>query len=144
MLRHIRDEDIWRHVHLNETLLHLTSLLRRMTMNRLDNYTDLIRTLNITDDDIKYVIDYFDNDNRTAQKTASEPIGCYCNGTVRNLAVGYRNYHGYVALMVCLFGTLANMLNIVVLTRKNMVTAPINKILTGLATADMLVMLEYY
>ncbi|XP_076225892.1 uncharacterized protein LOC116423912 isoform X1 [Nomia melanderi] len=143
MLRHTRDEDTWRHVHLNETLLQLRSLLRRMTMNRLDNYTDLIRTFNITDEDIKYVIDYFDNDNQTAQKTASEPTGCYCNGTVRNLAVGYRNYHGYVALMVCVFGTLANMLNIVVLTRKNMVTAPINKILTGLATADMLVMLEY-
>lgn len=49
----------------------------------------------------------------------------------------------YFSLAVCLFGSIANILNIVVLTRRDMVTAPINKILTGLAVADMLVMLEY-
>lgn len=49
----------------------------------------------------------------------------------------------YVSLAVCLFGTIANLLNAAVLTRKEMSSAPINRILTGLAVADMLVMLEY-
>lgn len=92
--------------------------------------------MNITDADLDYVNNYID-------KIGSDQAGCYCNNSIRDLAVAYKNYHGYVALVVCLFGTLANMLNIVVLTRKDMVATPINRILTGLATADMLVMLDY-
>ena len=45
--------------------------------------------------------------------------------------------------MVCLFGTIANLINVAVLTRREMATNPINRILTGLAVADVLVMLEY-
>lgn len=59
------------------------------------------------------------------------------------MATSYRHYHGYASLIVCVFGTIANLLNIVVLTRKELVTTPINRILTGIAVADMLVMLEY-
>ncbi|KAF8782900.1 Sex peptide receptor like protein [Argiope bruennichi] len=58
----------------------------------------------------------------------------------------YRNFyssiHGYISIMVCLFGITANCMNIIVLTRKNMVS-PINVILTGLAVADMMVMISY-
>ncbi|CAL1275932.1 unnamed protein product [Larinioides sclopetarius] len=58
----------------------------------------------------------------------------------------YRNFyssiHGYISIMVCLFGITANCMNIIVLTRKNMVS-PINVILTGLAVADMMVMVSY-
>jgi hypothetical protein len=50
--------------------------------------------------------------------------------------------HGYVSLVVCLFGCVANSLNIAVLTRREM-TSPTNALLTGLAVADLLVMLEY-
>ena len=50
--------------------------------------------------------------------------------------------HGYVSLIVCLFGSVANSLNIAVLTRREM-TSPTNALLTGLAVADLLVMLEY-
>ena len=39
--------------------------------------------------------------------------------------------HGYLSLVVCIFGTIANILNIVVLTRKEMNGSPINRILTG-------------
>lgn len=42
-----------------------------------------------------------------------------------------------------MFGTFANILNIVVLTRKDMANAPINKILKWLAVTDMFVMIEY-
>jgi hypothetical protein len=35
----------------------------------------------------------------------------------------YKPIHGYLAACVCVFGVLANILNIVVLTRKNMLTS---------------------
>ncbi|XP_015918740.1 G-protein coupled receptor dmsr-1-like [Parasteatoda tepidariorum] len=58
----------------------------------------------------------------------------------------YRNFyasiHGYISLVVCLFGITANIMNVIVLTRKNMISA-INVILTGLAVADMFVMFSY-
>ncbi|KAG7203011.1 hypothetical protein KM043_010139 [Ampulex compressa] len=131
-------------MHLNASLQHLKVLLRGVTtMYRLENYTDIFRRLNITDEDIDYVNNFSFENLTGVQTTPVHATPCYCNGAVRDLAVEYKNYHGYVALMVCLFGTLANMLNIVVLTRKDMVAAPINRILTGLASADMLVMLEY-
>ncbi|KAJ1532349.1 hypothetical protein ONE63_000953 [Megalurothrips usitatus] len=50
--------------------------------------------------------------------------------------------HGVVSLLVCLFGSVANGLNIAVLTRREM-SSPTNAILTGLAVADLLVMVEY-
>lgn len=54
----------------------------------------------------------------------------------------YSNIHGIVCLLVCIFGSIANTLNIVVLTRREM-RSPTNAILTGLAVADLLVMLDY-
>lgn len=54
----------------------------------------------------------------------------------------YRDIHGYVSLLVCIFGSIANSLNIIVLTRKEMRSAT-NAILTGLAVADLLVMIDY-
>ncbi|XP_042143108.1 G-protein coupled receptor dmsr-1-like [Ixodes scapularis] len=48
------------------------------------------------------------------------------------------NLHGYLSMTVCIFGIVANVLNIIVLTRRNMVS-PTNSILTGLAVADILV-----
>ena len=41
----------------------------------------------------------------------------------------YKDVHGYLAATVCVFGIIANILNIVVLTRKNMISAT-NCILT--------------
>lgn len=54
----------------------------------------------------------------------------------------YRSIHGYLSLLVCVFGSVANVLNICVLSRREM-RSPTNAILTGLAVADLLVMLEY-
>ncbi|KAI1285334.1 Sex peptide receptor [Halotydeus destructor] len=58
----------------------------------------------------------------------------------RDTYTGY--VHGYLAIVVCVFGILTNLVNIVVLTRKEMATAT-NAILTGLAVADLLVMASY-
>ncbi|XP_022286960.1 G-protein coupled receptor dmsr-1-like [Crassostrea virginica] len=54
----------------------------------------------------------------------------------------YAKYHGYISVFVCIFGIIANFANIVVLTRKNMITS-VNIILTWLAVADTLKMLDY-
>ncbi|KAM7356619.1 G-protein coupled receptor dmsr-1-like isoform 1-T2 [Cochliomyia hominivorax] len=70
----------------------------------------------------------------------SEPL--YCGTGVDNFHTSYKNLHGYVSLIVCILGTIANTLNIIVLTRREM-RSPTNAILTGLAVADLAVMLEY-
>ena len=54
----------------------------------------------------------------------------------------YQRYHGYLASVVCVFGIVANTLNIVVLTRPNMISST-NCILTGLAVSDGLTMAAY-
>lgn len=54
----------------------------------------------------------------------------------------YTNFHGYIALLICLLGSAANSVNIAVLSRKEMASST-NSILTGLAVADLLVMLDY-
>jgi len=46
----------------------------------------------------------------------------------------YQRYHGYLASVVCVFGIIANTLNIIVLTRPNMISST-NCILTGLAVS---------
>uniref|UniRef100_A0A1B0BG75 G-protein coupled receptors family 1 profile domain-containing protein n=1 Tax=Glossina palpalis gambiensis TaxID=67801 RepID=A0A1B0BG75_9MUSC len=67
----------------------------------------------------------------------------YCKGEFYQLLKAYNSVHGYVALMICIFGTIANILNVIVLTKKDMAKAPINKILKWLAVADMFIMIEY-
>ena len=55
----------------------------------------------------------------------------------------YEPLHGYLAVIICVLGTIFNMMNILVLTHKDMRTNPINLLLTGIAVADMMVMVEY-
>ena len=55
----------------------------------------------------------------------------------------YLSIHGQLAMVVCIFGTLFNVANILVLTHRDMKMNPINMILTGIAVADCLVMVEY-
>jgi len=76
-------------------------------------------------------------------KPSSGMTECYCSGTLRKVLLSYRSVHGYFSLVVCVFGTVANVLNVAVLTRRDMASTPINRILTSIAFADMLVMLEY-
>ncbi|XP_059615087.1 G-protein coupled receptor dmsr-1 isoform X2 [Phlebotomus argentipes] len=74
---------------------------------------------------------------------AQRECSSYCGGTLRDVFTGYRAIHGYISLVICIFGTIANILNIIVLTRKEMSKAPINIILKWLAVTDMIVMIEY-
>ncbi|XP_069115401.1 G-protein coupled receptor dmsr-1-like [Argopecten irradians] len=62
---------------------------------------------------------------------------------LRQFEEWYKPIHGYSAAIVCVFGVIANILNIVVLTRKNMQTST-NVILTGLAISDGATMAAYF
>lgn len=62
---------------------------------------------------------------------------------IQKFSIKYAKIHGYLSACVCLFGFLANIFNIVVLTRRNMITST-NVILTGLAIADLFTMLDYF
>lgn len=114
-------------------------------MYQLQNYMDIIRGLNITEEEIDIYFRQLYGNFTDYRSDCIETIHltCYCNDAIRDLATQYKNYHGYASLLVCSFGTLTNMLNIVVLTRKDTKAASINRILTGLAVTDALVMLEY-
>ena len=63
----------------------------------------------------------------------------WCNN---NFQEWYPSVHGWLAMLVCILGTLFNLANILVLTHKDM-RNPVNMILTGIAVADCLIMIEY-
>ncbi|GBP37023.1 Sex peptide receptor [Eumeta japonica] len=66
----------------------------------------------------------------------------YCVPGANEFNRQYSRLHGYIALVICVVGSATNSINIAVLSRREM-TSPTNSILTGLAVADLLVMLEY-
>ncbi|KAG7307302.1 hypothetical protein JYU34_007467 [Plutella xylostella] len=66
----------------------------------------------------------------------------YCEPGGRHFQRVYVQAHGYIALALCLLGSAANSVNIAVLSRREMASST-NSILTGLAVADLLVMLDY-
>ena len=67
------------------------------------------------------------------------PVAIECSSLFK-FADAYRPIHGYVSLMVCTVGITLNVLNIVVLTRSNLIIRPTNLILTALAICDLLTM----
>lgn len=122
-------------------------------MFKCDNpkFNDLInefsrdKSYNLTErqlETLRCIMELMEMENSTNFTENVEDIDC--GGRLKNVAEIYgKNYHPYLAIIVCLFGTIANILNIAVLTRKDMACAPINRILTALAVAEMLVMIEY-
>ncbi|XP_052737677.1 G-protein coupled receptor dmsr-1-like isoform X2 [Bicyclus anynana] len=65
-----------------------------------------------------------------------------CVPGATNFNKAYSRLHGYIAIVICIIGSATNSINIAVLSRREMVSST-NSILTGLAVADLLVMLEY-
>ena len=61
---------------------------------------------------------------------------------LHNFSAMYGNWHGYITLTICAIGIPLNLVNVTVLTRKNMQT-PINCILTWLAVSDIATMVSY-
>ncbi|XP_072943737.1 G-protein coupled receptor dmsr-1-like isoform X1 [Epargyreus clarus] len=66
----------------------------------------------------------------------------YCIPGATNFNKAYSRLHGYIAIVICIVGSATNSINIAVLSRREMIS-PTNSILTGLAVADVFVMLEY-
>ncbi|KAB0795454.1 hypothetical protein PPYR_12293 [Photinus pyralis] len=82
----------------------------------------------------------YEETQNIANKSLLDDNTTYCD--LVTFSVSYRSVHGYLSILVCVFGSIANILNICVLSRREM-RSPTNAILTGLAVADLLVMLEY-
>ncbi|CAJ0590452.1 unnamed protein product [Cylicocyclus nassatus] len=57
----------------------------------------------------------------------------------REVHLFYKPIHTYLSIIMCIFGTVANFCNIVVLTRRQMRT-PVNMILTAMACCDTVVL----
>lgn len=73
--------------------------------------------------------------------SAMLPDPHYCKN-FKLVGSAYKKMHGYTSVSICTFGVLANTLNLIVLTRKEMINST-NAILTGLALADLFKMAEY-
>ncbi|XP_050074726.1 G-protein coupled receptor dmsr-1-like [Anopheles maculipalpis] len=97
--------------------------------------------INVTDGPVHGVA-AGDEDGATNLSATTTMHLLYCGKTLDDFHTSYAKAHGIVCLLVCIFGSIANTLNIVVLTRREM-RSPTNAILTGLAIADLLVMLDY-
>lgn len=107
----------------------------------LENSTKL-EELNITLEQYYQLLQLITN-NTNKPETTKSTCGEF-DWSIEHYAVIYAaSYHVYLALIVCIFGAVFNILNIIVLTRKDMASVPINKILTGIAMADVVVMIEY-
>lgn len=100
-----------------------------------------LRGLNLTQEEFRYLLNI--TYVPTATNNEDELVGCYCDGGLKRYSLWFRAVHGYVSLFLCVFGALANALNIAVLTRKDLAGSPINRILCSLAAADLALMLEY-
>lgn len=61
---------------------------------------------------------------------------------LQDIGQAYNKVHGSASIAICIFGTVANILNFIVLTRKEMINST-NAILTGLAVSDLLNLVEY-
>ena len=84
------------------------------------------------------VIPLGDTANATEAVTQME----YTQSDLEAFTGWYQGIHGYTSMVVCILGLAFNIMNVVVLTRKNMITST-NTILTALAIADMMTMLTY-
>ncbi|XP_013407406.1 sex peptide receptor-like [Lingula anatina] len=80
-----------------------------------------------------------DASNFSSNSTGS---GHGLQGGLMHFSEVYKNIHGGLAVTICIFGIVANILNIIVLTRKSMRTST-NFILTALAVSDGLTMAAY-
>ncbi|OWF46712.1 sex peptide receptor-like [Mizuhopecten yessoensis] len=79
--------------------------------------------------------------NETNMTGRSDECGSHTEGLLAYACFIF-SIHGYASLIICCFGVPTNIVNIVILTRKNL-RSPINCILAGIAIADVLTMLCY-
>ncbi|XP_032777570.1 LOW QUALITY PROTEIN: uncharacterized protein LOC116916429 [Daphnia magna] len=121
---------------------------------------EFLEKANITDEDLDYFFNYtVVLVQKTETVTSSTIAGLDSDVSVSNepdpvdgsytgCGMGLHKpsvhlVHGILSLIICLAGCLANIVNIVVLSRRELRRNAINRILCSLAVADFLLMLEY-
>lgn len=102
----------------------------------------VFRHLNITEADYDLIHNLTGKEATTLLQSENESFNCYCRH-LRGFQLAYRPIHGYLSFFICIVGVLSNILNIIVLTRREMSALPINRILRGLALTDIVLMIEY-
>jgi hypothetical protein len=121
----------------------------------------LLEKANITDDDLDYFFNYtvvlvqktdmstlatipgLESDDSTNSDEPETVDGSYTGCGMGLHKPSVHLVHGILSLIICLAGCLANIVNIVVLSRRELRRNAINRILCSLAVADFLLMLEY-
>ena len=78
------------------------------------------------------------NDTKTDMTLADD----LDSSALTELGKWFTSIHGYLSIIVCLFGIFTNIINITVLARKDM-RNPTNALLTWLAVSDVLTMIPY-
>lgn len=92
-------------------------------------------------------ISFHPSENDTVYSTTEEKSSTFLDqatiDSLEDFRIAFGSIHGYISVVVCVFGIIANTANIVVLTRKNMIISITNLILLWLAVMDILKMLDY-
>ena len=70
-------------------------------------------------------------------------FGAGCGIGLHKIRSDIHFIHGYLSVLICVIGCLANIVNILVLSQRELRRTAINRILCSLAVADFLLMLEY-
>lgn len=91
------------------------------------------------DRDLK-ILENWNRSNTSTTSTSNINLSSVC--FFKEFQEFYHPIHGWLAMLVCMVGTLFNLANILVLTHKDM-RNPVNMILTGMAVADFLNNFEY-
>ncbi|KAF7264598.1 hypothetical protein GWI33_022970, partial [Rhynchophorus ferrugineus] len=132
-----------------------SSLRASLNNNNLTYFRHLITELlpnkkaNVSDDFVEKVLTILKQKfatmgDESSWTTSNETQSWFCGETIKSWTSAYADtYHAHFAITICFFGILTNSFNIIILTRKDMAAAPINRILAALAWADMFLMLEY-
>lgn len=131
----------------NSSAIRFNNALKNIANEDISFFENQNSSVAFSDQEMEHYVKLLKFANLTLNRFKTRVRGsstCFCNSDVRAIGDIYKSeIHGILSLMVCTFGIVANLLNIVVLTHKELSATPINRILTGLAVTDLLVMLEY-
>ncbi|XP_046662887.1 uncharacterized protein LOC124355778 [Homalodisca vitripennis] len=92
-------------------------------LSQMRNRSEALRQSGLSHEGLQALFNFTEADLEFLFNTSRDPepvVPAYCEGTLREVAAGYRQIHRYASLLVCVFGTIANLLNIILLTRKKL------------------------
>uniref|UniRef100_A0A915JCV7 G-protein coupled receptors family 1 profile domain-containing protein n=1 Tax=Romanomermis culicivorax TaxID=13658 RepID=A0A915JCV7_ROMCU len=80
--------------------------------------------------------------NRSTYNNATTEFNGEYFPFLKNLSTSYLSVHGYICIFLCVFGILTNLLNFVILRRRDMRTS-VNVVLSQIAICDLATMISY-